>query len=61
VANTFIYGPKDGAPVPAILWILPSIELLETTKDGKFVHRYTLNDEDNNYHYVGVVREENND
>ena len=29
-----MYGPKDGAPVPEILWILPVIELQEKTKDG---------------------------
>ena len=56
-----MFGPKDGSPVPTILWVLPTIELLERSKNGKLVHRYRLNDEDNNYHYVGVVREEDND
>jgi len=58
VANTFMYGPKDGAPVPEILWILPVIELQEKTKDGIFIHRYALNDETNNYEYAGVIKDD---
>lgn len=61
MANTFMFGPKDGSQVPEILWILPAIELQERTKDGIFIHRYDLNNEDDNYYYVGVVREEPND
>jgi hypothetical protein len=53
-----MFGPKDGAYVPEILWLLPVVELQEKTRDGIFIHRYTLNDEDNNYYYAGVIREE---
>ena len=53
-----MYGPKDGAPVPEILWILPVIELQEKTKDGIFIHRYALNDETNNYEYAGVIKDD---
>ena len=60
MANTFMFGPKDGSPVPAILWLLPAVELQERTKDGTFIHRYVLSDEDDNYHYEGVIREEHN-
>ena len=58
MANTFMFGPKDGAKVPEILWILPVVELQERTKDGIFIHRYDLNNDDDNYYYVGVTREE---
>lgn len=60
MANTFMFGPKDGSKVPEILWILPAVELQERTKDGMFIHRYVLNNEDDNYYYVGVVREDHN-
>jgi hypothetical protein len=53
-----MFGPKDGAKVPEILWILPVVELQERTKDGIFIHRYDLNNDDDNYYYVGVTREE---
>ena len=56
-----MFGPKDGAHVPEILWILPVVELQEKTRDGTFIHRYTLNDDDNNYYYAGVIREENDE
>lgn len=61
MANTFMFGPKDGSRVPEILWLLPTVELQERTKDGTFIHRYVLSDEDDNYHYAGVVREEDNE
>jgi hypothetical protein len=53
-----MFGPKDGAYVPEILWLLPVVELQEKTRDGIFIHRYVLNDGDNNYYYAGVIREE---
>ena len=53
-----MYGPKDGAPVPEILWILPMIELQERTKDGIFIHKYRLNEDDDNYYYAGVEHED---
>ena len=31
---TFMYGPKDGALVPDMLWALDEIELQERTDDG---------------------------
>ena len=56
-----MYGPKDGAHVPEILWILPVVELQERTKDGIFIHRYTLNDDDNNYWYAGCFKDDDED
>ena len=58
MANTFMFGPKDGAHVPEILWILPVVELQERTKDGTFIHAYRHNEDDDNYYYIGVTREE---
>ena len=48
---TFMYGPKDGAPVPEMLWVLDQIELVERVK-GKpsVIHCYELKYEDKNYY-----------
>ena len=53
-----MYGPKDGASVPAMLWALDTIDLRETTKEGKFIHRYMINYEDKSYYYQGVFLDE---
>jgi len=58
---TFMYGPKDGSPVPEMLWVLDEIDLQEKTKDGTFLHRYVLNYEDKSYYYAGVFTPEEND
>ena len=52
---TFMYGPKDGAPVPEMLWALDEIELQERSKNGTMLHVYVLNYEDKSYYYKGVI------
>ena len=51
---TFMYGPKDGSPVPEMLWALDEIELQEKNKDATIVHLYVLNYDDKSYYYAGV-------
>ena len=58
---TFMYGPKDGAPVPEMLWALDNIELQEKTKNGRFIHHYLLNYDTKNYEYKGVTLEGDED
>jgi len=51
---TFIGGPKDGALVPDIFWVLDTIEMLHTLDDGrKIVYYYELNADNKNYIYMG--------
>jgi hypothetical protein len=49
-----MYGPKDGSPVPEMLWALDEIELQEKNKDATIVHLYVLNYDDKSYYYAGV-------
>jgi len=49
-----MYGPKDGALVPDMLWALDEIELQERTDDGIVIHRYVINYEDKSYYYTGT-------
>ena len=56
-----MYGPKDGAPVPEMLWALDNIELQEKTKNGRFIHHYLLNYDTKNYEYKGVTLEGDED
>jgi hypothetical protein len=58
---TFMYGPKDGAHVPEMLWALDEIELQEKSKDGIVFHRYVINYDDKSYYYAGAFTEEEND
>jgi hypothetical protein len=53
-----MYGPKDGAPVPEMLWALDEIELQERSKNGTMLHVYVLNYEDKSYYYKGVINPE---
>lgn len=55
---TFMWGPKDGTPVPEMLWVLDEIELQERSSAGIVIHRYTINYEDKSYYYSGVVNTE---
>jgi len=50
---TFMWGPKDGARVPEMLWILDEIELQETSVTGIIIHKYIINYEDKSYYYAG--------
>ena len=53
---TFYYGPKDGAPVPEMMWVLDVIRFSDISKDGMVVHKYVCNDEDHNYYYKGAFK-----
>jgi len=55
---TFMWGPKDGAPVPEMLWALDEIELQERSNGGIIIHRYIINYDDKSYYYVGAVNPE---
>jgi hypothetical protein len=48
-----MWGPKDGARVPEMLWILDEIELQETSVTGIIIHKYIINYEDKSYYYAG--------
>jgi hypothetical protein len=52
---TFMWGPKDGAPVPEMLWALDEIELQERSSAGILIHIYRINYEDKSYYYAGVL------
>lgn len=52
---TFMWGPKDGTPVPEMLWALDEIELQETTRTGTIIHLYRINYEDKSYYYAGAI------
>lgn len=53
----FVYGPKDGALVPSMLWVLELIELQETRKDVTLIHKYLINKDTKNYEYAGYYTE----
>jgi hypothetical protein len=53
-----MYGPKDGSPVPEMLWALDEIELQEKTSGATIVHLYVLNYDDKSYYYAGVYSPE---
>lgn len=56
---TFMYGPRDGAGVPVMMWALDHIELLQTLADGKrVVYCYELNMDDKNYYFKGQFDDE---
>ena len=52
---TFMWGPKDGTPVPEMLWVLDEIELQETSRTGIIIHLYRINYEDKSYYYAGAI------
>ena len=52
---TFMWGPKDGTPVPEMLWALDEIELQERSRTGIIIHLYRINYEDKSYYYAGAI------
>lgn len=51
---TFMYGPKDGAEVPELFWVLDVIEMVQKSPDGtRMIYFYRLNEKDKNYYYGG--------
>lgn len=57
----FIYGPKDGAKVPPMLWILDQIKLEERRSGAILVHKYNINMDNKNYYYAGYEIEDDSD
>jgi len=56
---TFMYGPKDGTPVPDVLWVLDEIEMCQHLPDGSSViYLYELDYTTKNYIYRGQIKEE---
>jgi hypothetical protein len=56
---TFMYGPKDGSPVPDTLWILDDIEMCQKFPDGSsMIYFYRREPSTNNYIYRGQLKEE---
>ena len=54
VNPTFIGGPKDGAPVPDVLWVLDMVELEQILDNGRrIVYYYELNADTKQYIYMG--------
>jgi hypothetical protein len=59
---TFMYGPKDGSPVPEPLWALDVIELAHRiSAQQTIIYYYELNTQDKNWYFKGQVEEENNE
>ena len=56
---TFMYGPKDGAQVPEIFWVLDQIEMVQRFTNGKrVVYCYELNETDKNYYFRGQFNDD---
>jgi len=56
---TFMYGPRDGAEVPVMLWALDQIELMHKLSNGKrVIYCYELDPEDKNYYFKGQFDDE---
>jgi len=50
----FIYGPKDGARVPEMLWALTVIEMEQKLLTGdSIVYYYELDEDSHNWIYRG--------
>ena len=48
-------GPKDGAVVPDVLWVLDVIDLTQKIGMDTYVYRYQLDYDDKQYYYKGMV------
>jgi len=56
---TFMYGPKDGAEVPEIFWVLDQIEMVQHLTDNKrVIYCYELNEADKNYYFRGQFNDD---
>jgi hypothetical protein len=54
----FMYGPKDGSPVPVLLYPLEVVEMCHHLPSGDIIYIYERNVEDNNYYFKGQFRDE---
>ena len=58
----FIGGPKDGAQVPDILWILDVIEMEHKLQNGQVIlYTYTLDEDSKNWIFTGQTQGEINE
>jgi hypothetical protein len=54
-----MYGPKDGTPVPDVLWMLDQIEMCQHLPDGSaIIYYYELDEVTKNYIYRGQIKDE---
>ena len=57
----FIGGPKDGARVPDMLWVLDVIEMEHRLSDGQvLIYTYTLDEDSKNWIFNGQIQGEIN-
>jgi hypothetical protein len=55
----FVGGPKDGAMVPDILWVLDVIEMEHTLSNGKVIlYTYILDEKSRNWIFNGQIQGE---
>ena len=55
----FIGGPKDGARVPDMLWVLDVIEMEHRLSDGQvLIYTYTLDEDSKNWIFNGQIQGE---
>ena len=58
----FIGGPKVGAMVPEILWVLDVIEMEHRLSDGQvLIYTYTLDEDSKNWIFNGQIQGEINE
>jgi len=58
----FIGGPKDGARVPDVLWILDVIEMEHRLSDGRIIlYTYVLDEDTKNWVFNGQIQGERNE
>jgi len=58
----FIGGPKDGARVPDVLWILDVIEMEHRLNDGRVIlYTYVLDEDTKNWIFNGQIQGETNE
>ena len=58
----FIGGPKDGARVPDVLWILDVIEMEHRLSDGRIIlYTYVLDEDTKNWVFNGQIQGETNE
>jgi len=58
----FIGGPKDGARVPDMLWVLDVIEMEHRLASGQVIlYTYVLDEDSKNWIFNGQIQGENNE
>jgi hypothetical protein len=58
----FIGGPRDGARVPDMLWVLDVIEMEHKLHNGQvLIYTYTLDEDSKNWIFNGQIQGESNE